>query len=84
MCISFPGAFVFNTPYLSLILLTFPMLMGHSMNINAIGIVVDHVHYFLEYVCPTVVKIWSWWMEKLVEPLKITKTCFVVYTINTQ
>lgn len=65
---SFLGVFTFNAPYLPWVMLAFSMLLGHSVTIDAIGILVGHTYYFLEYVYPTVAEIRGWKRKKILEP----------------
>lgn len=68
MRMSFLGVFTFNAPYLPWVMLAFSMLLGHSITIDAIGILVGHTYYFLEYVYPTVAEIRGWKTKKILEP----------------
>ncbi|KAL7536324.1 hypothetical protein ACHAWF_005436 [Thalassiosira exigua] len=68
MRMSFLGVFTFNAPYLPWVMLSFSMLLGHSVTIDAIGILVGHTYYFLEYVYPVVADIRGWKRKKVLEP----------------
>lgn len=71
MRMSFLGVFTFNAPYLPWVMLAFSMLLGHSVTIDAIGILVGHTYYFLEYVYPVVAEIRGWKCKKILEPPRI-------------
>ena len=71
MRMSFLGVFTFNAPYLPWVMLCFSMLLGHSVTIDAIGILVGHTYYFLEYVYPAVAEIRGWRTKKILEPPRV-------------
>mmetsp|Transcript_1523 Transcript_1523/g.3307 ORF Transcript_1523/g.3307 Transcript_1523/m.3307 type:complete len:239 (-) Transcript_1523:489-1205(-) len=71
MRMSFLGVFTFNAPYLPWVMLAFSMLLGHSVTIDAIGILVGHTYYFLEYVYPAVAEIRGWKTKKIIEPPRV-------------
>ena len=71
MRMSFLGVFTFNAPYLPWVMLAFSMLLGHNVTIDAIGILVGHTYYFLEYVYPVVAEIRGWKCKKILEPPRI-------------
>jgi len=68
---SFLGVFTFNAPYLPWVMLTFSMLLGNGGLMDAIGIIVGHTYYFLEYVYPAVAEIRGWRRKKILEPPRI-------------
>lgn len=68
---SFLGIFPFTAPYLPWVMLAFSVLLGNSPTIDAIGILVGHTYYFLEYVYPVIADIRGWRTKKLLEPPRI-------------
>merc|ERR1711982_307790 len=65
MRMSFLGVFTFNAPYLPWVMLTFSLLLGNSVTVDAIGILVGHTYYFFEYVFPKVAEIRGWKTKKI-------------------
>lgn len=65
---SFLGVFSFTAPYLPWVMLTFSVLLGHSVIVDVIGIFVGHTYYFFEYVYPIVAEIRGWKIKRLLEP----------------
>jgi len=57
---SFLGLFPFTANYLSTVLFTFSILLGHSATVDAIGIAVGHLYYFFDEVYPRVAEIRGW------------------------
>lgn len=68
MRMSFLGFFTFNAPYLPWVMLMFSVLLGNPITIDAIGILVGHTYYFLEFVYPQVAEIRGWRRKKILEP----------------
>ena len=68
---SFLGVFTFNAPYLPWVMLTFSMLLGNGVLMDAIGIIVGHTYYFLEYVYPAIAEIRGWKRKKILEPPRL-------------
>ena len=50
--LSFLGLFTFTAPYLPWVILGFGVLLGQSPILDALGIVVGHIYYYLEDVLP--------------------------------
>jgi len=65
---SFLGLFAFTAPYLPWVMFGFSALLGNPPVMDAIGILVGHLYYFIEYVYPTVAEIRGWRIKKLLEP----------------
>jgi hypothetical protein len=63
-------------------MLAFFILLGHFVTIDAIGIVVSHVYYFLECVCPAVAEIQDWRTKKLSELTRFVKVGSAIYETN--
>jgi hypothetical protein len=73
---SFLGIFPFTAPYLPWVLLGFSMLLGSGgVLVDAIGIAVGHVYYFLEDVFPVVSDSRRWRFRR---PLKTPSLLYVV------
>mmetsp|Transcript_29760 Transcript_29760/g.43303 ORF Transcript_29760/g.43303 Transcript_29760/m.43303 type:complete len:120 (+) Transcript_29760:643-1002(+) len=68
---SFLGMFQFTAPYLPWVMLTFSVLLGQSVTIDAIGILVGHMYYFLEYVYPIIADIRGWKVKRIMEPPRL-------------
>mmetsp|Transcript_19216 Transcript_19216/g.24470 ORF Transcript_19216/g.24470 Transcript_19216/m.24470 type:complete len:238 (+) Transcript_19216:136-849(+) len=68
---SFLGMFQFTAPYLPWVMLTFSVLLGQSVTIDAIGILVGHMYYFLEYVYPIIADIRGWRVKRIMEPPRL-------------
>lgn len=71
MRMSFLGFFTFNAPYLPWVMLMFSVLLGNPVTIDAIGILVGHTYYFLEYVYPAVAEIRGWRVKRILEPPRV-------------
>jgi Derlin-2/3 len=71
MRMSFLGFFTFNAPYLPWVMLMFSVLLGNAVTIDAIGILVGHTYYFLEYVYPKVAEIRGWRRKRILEPPRV-------------
>lgn len=71
MRMSFLGVFSFNAPYLPWVMLTFSVLLGNPVTIDAIGILVGHTYYFLEYVYPVIADIRGWKLRHILAPPRI-------------
>lgn len=65
---SFMGLFPFTAPYLPWVMLGFSIVLGNPAMIDAIGILVGHTYYFLEYVYPVLAEIRGWRIKKILEP----------------
>ena len=52
-------------------MLGFSVLLGNPITIDAIGIFVGHMYYFLEYVYPVLANIRGWKVKRIMEPPKI-------------
>jgi len=65
---SFLGVFTFTAPYLPWVMLGFSLLLGNPITIDAIGIFVGHMYYFLEYVYPVLADIRGWKVKRILEP----------------
>lgn len=68
---TFLGFFSFTAPYLPWVMLTFSLLLGNPITIDAIGIFVGHSYYFLEFVYPAIADIRGWKIRKILEPPRI-------------
>lgn len=68
---SFLGVFSFTAPYFPWVMLTFSLLLGNPITIDAVGIFVGHSYYFLEYVYPVVANIRGWKIKRIMEPPQI-------------
>lgn len=62
---SFLGLFPFTAPYLPWVLLSFSVLLGHTWLIDAIGMVVGHLYFYLEDVYPAIADARGWKRRKL-------------------
>jgi Derlin-2/3 len=58
--LSFLWIFSFTAPYLPWVLLGFSMLLGHPVDVDAIGIIAGHLYFFLKDVYPAVAKSRGW------------------------
>lgn len=68
---SFLGVLSFKAPYLPWVMLGFSVLLGNPVTIDAIGILVGHCYYFLEYVYPVVADIRGWKVNRIMVPPRL-------------
>lgn len=57
---NFLGLFTFTASYLSTVLFSFSLILGHSATVDLIGIVVGHIYYFWDDVYVELARIRGW------------------------
>lgn len=57
---SFLGLFTFRAPFLPWVLVAFSLLLGHSAQLDLLGIAVGHVYLYLKDVLPTIGEFRGW------------------------
>ncbi|GBG30309.1 Derlin-2.2 [Hondaea fermentalgiana] len=57
---NFLGLFTFTASYLSTVLFTFSLILGHSATVDLIGIVVGHIYYFWDDVYVDLARVRGW------------------------
>lgn len=76
---NFLGLIPFTAPYLPWVLLTFSVLLGNPPTIDAIGIAVGHLYYFLEFIFPEVARLRGWRMRKVLITPNVLHQFFGTY-----